>query len=322
MAFTPIDPNKAEVRITGTAPNYGLDFYIPKGERGDVGPVGPTGPATYTNLSVGVVETGPETAGATGPQGLKGDKGDPGGIIAATTLADGTDLNSITDAGSYRFASTGSTTALNYPKTGIGGLLLVLRSSSTIATQTIYPLSNSLLKGVWQRNLVTTWSPWYFMSSSRVDQTAGRAIYEWDDANGREQLIYGDTGWRQVIAVGENATFPNMQAFIRRVNNEVEFTCYETTSAAAVSGAQSLYVVPTGFRYVLGASPAMVPGMVMDSGANLVTTSTMYLASAGTYTVMLKATSGVRHYSTLRWKTMEAWPTSLPGTSYGSIPNA
>lgn len=42
MSFTPTDPTKAEVRITGTAPNYQLDFYIPAGPQGLPGDQAPS----------------------------------------------------------------------------------------------------------------------------------------------------------------------------------------------------------------------------------------------------------------------------------------
>lgn len=55
MTFTPTDPTKAEVRVTGTAPNQELEFYIPRGGKGDPGNNGATGPAN--TLQIGTVTT-------------------------------------------------------------------------------------------------------------------------------------------------------------------------------------------------------------------------------------------------------------------------
>ena len=39
-------------------------------------------------------------------------------------------------------------------------------------------------------------SKWKNVPSQRVDTTAGRAVYVWDNVNNREQLAFGDTGYR------------------------------------------------------------------------------------------------------------------------------
>lgn len=71
MAFTPTDATKAEVRVTGSAPNQQLDFYIPAGPKGDTGIGGPAGPSNA--LTILGTATGPQQPGTPGPQGPAGD---------------------------------------------------------------------------------------------------------------------------------------------------------------------------------------------------------------------------------------------------------
>lgn len=238
-------------------------------------------------------------------------------------------LNTILTVGTYRQSQTSGVNATlenNYPYVGAYGTLHVMNTSiGGDIWQEFHPQTyNTTADGrVFYRRAYSNgnWSPWRTYASSRWDQTAGRAMYHWDTLNTREQLIYGDTGWRQVLSPGDIANMPNMQAYIRRVGHTVHFHAYETTAGGTASGATSLYVTPTGFRFVLGASPGMIAGSVIDSGALPISGASIYLASAGTYTVTLRAVSGVRHYATISWTTTDSWPTTLPGTAYGSIPN-
>ncbi|UVK58680.1 minor tail protein [Arthrobacter phage GantcherGoblin] len=322
MAFTPIDPNKAEVRITGTAPNYGLDFYIPKGERGDVGPVGPTGPATYTNLAVGVVETGPETAGATGPQGLTGAKGDPGGFVAGTAL-NTADLNSITTPGLYKQDnSANSTLVANYPKASVSGSLLVYDRVGAGASASVFQQFTPAISSTagspffyirYSMTNHTQWSPWRMFNSSRFDQTAGRVLYQWDEANAREQLVYGDTGWRDVTASLMNG-WTGTSLWLRRIGYVVYIRAYNMVGTSATLN--KFYTLPVGFQRspsgteYLTSSDGFTPLSIENAGNVLafVNTSNRFAGAFGNFTP---------------FTTIDAWPTSLPGTAAvgGTIPN-
>ncbi|UQS94693.1 minor tail protein [Arthrobacter phage Zeina] len=331
MAFTPIDPNKAEVRITGTAPNYGLDFYIPKGERGDVGPVGPVGPATYTNLSVGVVETGPETAGATGPQGLKGDKGDPGGLVQTDLLT--TDLNALINvSGAYNQPnSANATTALGYPYAGFIGSIIILRRAQDRVTQIAYPNTGATTAGniFYSRiNTATGFEPWKVFSSSRVDQTAGRVIYEWDSVNNREQLIWGDTGWRQmpVPVVAGKVSSGNFQ--LRRVGSTVYCKLDSILiDTSTTTGAATLLLnadIPSGFRMLANERSLQNVGLSNDAlrqqVISLFTDIWWVRTISDTGVSNLRPTTAL--LGTVSWSTDQPWPTSLPGVTVTAPINA
>jgi len=291
----------AEADISGVAPDLKLDLVLPRGE------IGPS-----LNIGDILTITGPAAPGTVGPQGLTGPKGDPGGLTTAVTLGTGSDLNNYTDAGIYRAISGNATTVLNHPKDNLGGHLIVLRGASTIVTQLFYPLATNY-RGFWQRNMVTSWTPWQFIASQRVDQSAGRAIYVWDDVNNRDQLIYGDTGWRELSSTGLLNGWTANSVLIRRVNNLVSFKIYQLNPSAAT--ADIFTQIPAGFIRTHGAGTILFP----KSNAEV---AFLQLTSGG----MTFGTRGVAVYGTggfceVQWTTAESWPTSLPGTASGSISN-
>lgn len=317
MSPTPTDPAKAQVWITGQAPNLEMEVYVPagptgvRGPQGDLGPVGP--PPTLTVVDT---VTGPETPGAQGAQGVKGDRGDPGGWVASTDLG-AANLNTIVTPGLYRQNnSANSTAANNYPvdgALGTGVLEVIQQAAATTYTMQRYSPFGTSVRAFymrWQSN--GTWTPWRAYNATRVDQTAGRAIYAWDDLNSREQLIYGDTGRRDVAAAAANGwVFGSLE--VRRTGSMVSLSIYglNRNSSAQNWG----YQLPVGFRpsgYVrfltqTHANPSAVAPAEIDP-------STGYV-SAGWVTP-------TAHHGTVTYQTSDPWPTTLPGAAIGSIPNA
>lgn len=72
----------AEVTMTGDAPNHGLKFVIPRGDKGDTGAKGDKGEAfTYSDFTaeqLAALKGAKGDKGEPGATGAKGDKGDPG----------------------------------------------------------------------------------------------------------------------------------------------------------------------------------------------------------------------------------------------------
>ena len=88
---TGAEGSTATVTITGTAPNYVLNFTIPKGDKGDKGEKGDTGakgdkgdPFTYADF------TPEQLAALKGAKGDKGDRGETGADGVTPTLSIGT----------------------------------------------------------------------------------------------------------------------------------------------------------------------------------------------------------------------------------------
>lgn len=295
----------ADATITGQAPQRKLNLEIPRG---------PQGPA----LTVTVVgtETGPEAPGVPGPKGDKGDKGDAGGFTNGTDLGTN-DLNSIQTAGLYRQSNgTNATTARNYPNNGTSGILECFYASGTELIQTWYPLSgnaNSSGKVVYVRRWSgAVWSSWMAHAASRVDQTAGRAMYTHDDQNGRDQLTYGDTGNRLLTL--DNGYLGSL--FIRRIGYEVYLFGTVKRPPGITMNGTFLTALPAGF---LPATSAWTFYPARHSAVG--SWHTLYrkydlLAFEG----VTGDTDGAECRFDISWSTLQSWPATLPGTANGSIP--
>lgn len=300
----------AQATISGQAPDRKLNLEIPRGQ---------TGPPLFATV-VGTV-TGPETPGATGMKGDKGDKGDPGGFTTATDL--GTmDLNTILTAGLYRVTQGANvTTALNYPMTlnATAVMHVMMVSATNVIQQFEFVLSTPSGRGFWQRttsNGGTTWGAWRFFASQRVDNTAGRAIYTWDDTAvpGREQLLWGDTGSREISAFLDATKWVAGNIKIRRVGSEVELRAYGLDNVAGVVGSVGVLnaQLPAGFR-----NQHTVAGMA-QVGATIGQVITAFSATNAT---IVGVVDGAICGFTAKWQTTDPWPTVLPGNADGTIPN-
>lgn len=274
----PDDPAKAQAWLSGVGtPEMELDLYVPRG-----------------------------------------NKGDPGGITLGTILGTA-NLDEIKASGVYRQTGTAAATVLNnYPVTA-PGVLLVLESNAGAQLEQEYrphyysPVATYAQVTYRRQFYNAAWSPWRTFAAQRVDNTAGRAIYAWDPTANREQLIYGDTGWRNI-----SASFPTLTAgavYMRRngaacslVMNDCRFSDPNGTAAFTP-------VVPVGFRPTLW--------------ENFQSISSASIASAGN-AVRVRSDSGISIYDYVTnaqirlsgtWQTVDPWPTTLPGTAVGSVPN-
>ena len=280
MARTPTDPTKAQVWITKGLDDLDFEFYFPQGP-----------------------------------------KGDPGGIVDGVILGTA-DLNTIVTTGLYRQIDTSGTGSLvrNYPYPSGYGTLLVLVTSGGDVEQTFYPqFYNSEIDGrtFYRRNRSNgIWNPWRAFNSTRVDQTAGRAMYQWDDLNNREQLIYGDTGWREVssnLLNGATAT----QFQLRRRNDSI-YARINTLKLPSTSITDAIFIPPAGFRTTIDST-----GLLREQIATGNAFGFTYGGNVVLYgTVATGANNTTHRFSgLLQATTDEPWPTTLPGVADGTIPN-
>lgn len=140
----------------------------------------------------------------------------------------------------------------------------------------------------------------------RVDNTVGRRAFAWDAANSREQLIYGDTGFRDIRgAMNSTALLDGGKAIIRRTGNTVELSLYDirpTSGTASIIGSQaSGFSPPDRFGALLSVSSL---GAVRES----------IVFSNGQVTVY-NAAGGDRIRASLMWTTAQPWPITLPGVA-------
>lgn len=251
------------------------------------------------------------------PIGGSGGMGDP------ATLDVKLDLNTLTASGSYS-NGIGVTTAQNYPVSGVAGLTQVRRinGQAGLVHQEWTPFPHDKGLNLWARGTyvrmlnTSTWSSWNFIPMQRVDNIAGRAIYTWDDTNNREQLIYGDTGMRDISASLLNGwKADNIR--IRRVGSTVTLSVWKLDPATKTD--TFAYVLPAGFGPAGGynGSLAFIVRTTGSSvGSLLITAQTKYIQPepAG-------ISFGAGGIGLISWTTDDPWPTSLPGTAVGTIPN-
>ncbi|UQS94692.1 minor tail protein [Arthrobacter phage Zeina] len=265
------------------------------------------------NLTITDTNTSPSSEVVVGPQGPIGPKGDPGGWLASTVIAIGASLDTITTSGLYLNPS--SNWAMGPANATTGGHLEVI-SSSGYVYQRYVNINEQRKVFTRTRNSAGTWTAWRAHNTVRVDQTAGRSIYMWDDINSRDQLIYGDTGWRDLTPVnGWTAT----SLKLRRIGQTVYLHAANANGSAATTDAIS-EVLGVGFRCnVLPVSvrvPVMTGTTTDATRAAAVDISTNNLRVFGAaYTAL---TAGNIYVT---YPTIDTWPTTLPGTASGSIPN-
>ena len=230
-------------------------------------------------------------------------------------------LNSATERGIwYQSTSSEATLAQNYPAAGGVGFLIVnsfagatSATTTAITTQEYHHIGTTGVVMVYRRRRsagsLGTWSAWRAATSQRADNTAGRAVYIWDASNLREQLVYGDSGWRNITSTGDTGVLSAGGVHIRRQGYMVTIRILEGTVCTASDGLCA--VLPASFksdaarRFVVASSSGVVTARTSGDGSNF------RIGAATTFGEAVEITYTVT----------SAWPTVLPGTAIGLIPN-
>lgn len=146
-----------------------------------------------------------------------------------------------------------------------------------------------------------------------TDESVGRRIFTWDNVNSRWQMTYGDTGDR-TAAITYTNNWANSYGVhrLRRIGNTVYLVAaLDSTNATA----DAAFTVPSGFRPTLAAITAVAIG----GGSNLPRTLSLGTDGVGTiYRAGMTPQGGWQ--LTVAYPTNDSWPSSLPGTAAGSIP--
>jgi hypothetical protein len=228
-------------------------------------------------------------------------------------------LNTLVTPGLYRQSSTANaTTTLGYPIEGSIGSIEVVNAGGLVFQRLTSHLQGGGRSIFVRRSLAangSSWGSWREFASQRVDKTAGIAIYAWDSANGREQLTYGDTGWRDVTSLLVNG-YTADQVLVRRTTWSVTWKFINLSGAAATS---------------VTCLPAIAG--FMNTGATQRDTGRGFLFEVSTSTVrrISNHASGMffaafpfagQNYGEVSLSIDAPWPTALPGTASGAIPNA
>lgn len=242
----------------------------------------------------------------------------PGGITQGGNLTT-LDLNAVTTPGVYYQKLSGWVTAANnYPSVGNCGSLTVTNwgtgaDGEVVQQYTCYPnqaLSITTFGAFVRTRRSGAWSPWRAYALQRVDDTAGRAIYTWDDVSSREQMIYGDSGVRNIIAAiaGQSTAASDPSVLIHRNGNLVTLI-FENLQPATSADWTPFTSLPAGFRPRL-----RNPHRFFITASNLGEQRSMFLYTSGAMTIFgAKNTDVIR--SSITYPTVDPWPTSLPGTA-------
>lgn len=232
-------------------------------------------------------------------------------------------LDTITTPGIYFQGSSANATPANgYPVARPGVLKVSPNASGNVLHEYTYEQGGySLSTKRWKWS--GSWNTWRLDAINRIDQTAGRAMYTWDNLSNREQLFYADTGWRNVTAASDpglyNAFFAvgvtelaALPLLIRRVGYKVFARVgvdKTATGNVTCSGA-----FPAGFGVVSGVA---TPSYASNSAAEIVR---VFPTPTGIIYQRPSAATGCS--GMVEWFTDDPWPTALPGTAFGTIPNA
>jgi hypothetical protein len=230
-----------------------------------------------------------------------------------------TDLNTVLTPGLYRQATGSNATApRNYPPAVIGaaGVLEVLNVLGTgdfcVQRFTAQGAVAGFTRNVYQRRWNgSVWSAWVSITSTRVDKTAGIAVYAWDDVAAREQLVYADTGQRDVTALFADVASGTVLLSRTLYTVTLSFVNTQFSDASASLAHSYQAALPASFRPINAQRIALPSGI---NNAGLVTAFTNGDLS------LVKGTT-LALYNELSFKTNAAWPSSLPGTASGTIPN-
>lgn len=300
-----------------------------------------------------VVEVHPTVPSPPGPQGQVGPKGDPGGWVAASNIANDVNLDTLTTAGMYfRGTAAGTTTALGYPLTGWAGWVEVLASGGTVmqrATTTHSgPGTNAWMGNTWFRTKYGgSWQAWAridaidlaarqlsgtgfptmaaAVGTRYTDTAATNGAVEWIKSSGTGtsgwEVTYGDTGWRD-ISDSLNASWVKSTVApscrIKRVGSRVTFEARLNPAPSLVgnsrSGGNALLTIPLRFN-----PSSYIPqgNVLLNSRAfGVVSTigSTTQLQINPDMTLSGNWTATDLLGVSATWEVNQAWPTTLPGT--------
>ena len=245
-----------------------------------------------------------------------GPKGEPGGWNVGTGLGD-RNLDDITTPGLYHQADGAKgLSALNYPREKAAGALQVyswnggLFQEFTLIGATPTPATS----GKYIRSTRgSVWTSWAFYPIQRVDNTAGKAIYTWDDTINKEQMIYGVSGVRNItsLAAGLNTTTESGgdPAILLSREGSTVTLMFENAKPLANGDWNVFSGLPVGFRPKLK-NPQRY--FILASTNSTVSAKSMFFYTSGAMVVFGAASTDV-YRQTITYPTVDAWPTTLPG---------
>jgi len=183
-----------------------------------------------------------------------------------------------------------------------------------------------VLAGKGYAEVVSDGTGWHVLGAQYANETVGRRIFTWNHAystGGGFQLSYGDTGVRS-LTLTPNAPCSTLAVEIRRLGNICHIDVSWLNGVITTPQAEfnlSDTALPSGFgntRIQRGVAwtnyLASAGGAIHIASGNILKAN---VVSAG-----MSAAGGSTMQRSWAYTTLDAWPTVLPGTAVGSIPNA
>lgn len=141
-----------------------------------------------------------------------------------------------------------------------------------------------------------------FRSLLQIKESIGRVLTVWDYRNQREQMIYGDTGWRNITSLLASGTYA-ANVWIRRQGSEVTVNMQDVTTGA---GLVTLFTLASGYR---PDGPSVRAGIISDGNNSRVVSP-----FGSSFRLMSMPGSGFWAGS-VTFTTNDPWPTALPGVA-------
>jgi hypothetical protein len=262
-------------------------------------------------------------------------RGLPGAAVPWGSGLGAADLDTITAPGVYVQVDTGTATPERHYPSASTGVLEVYQVTGNLRMQRFTPTSgtHAPVRGVFvRRQFNGTWAAsWSFIATQRVSDVAGRAIFTYDDVRGGEQLIYGDTGWRTISAwdaagviTGDPLPSPWVPQSgragalrVRRIGREVFVSILSLGTSGAASTTDRLWVASSGFTPASADREAQMIPWHQANGVYKPLALRAGLARADYFTT---AAGDFCPLAQIVYVTDAAWPTTLPGSAFGTIP--
>jgi hypothetical protein len=148
------------------------------------------------------------------------------------------------------------------------------------------------------------------------DESVGRREFSWqqDSPGPRWVMTYGDTGWRDITLENGWAVTSTSNVKIRREGSTVSLHIPFSLTAASKT-TDIFYTLPAGFAPT-GLGTTATIGLVAEQGGTVAT----FIRKSGSALTCVSTATAIQ--GVLQWSTTDAWPTSLPGVAFGSIPIA
>ena len=229
-------------------------------------------------------------------------KGDPGGWVS-TNVTSGVNFDDYKTVGLYAFSINAAQASTNAPSRWGGSLEVIAYNAPNYLMQRY---TDSRTQLIFMRTFSTAWGAWSSFAATRVSQTAGRAIYMFDVLNNREQLIYGHTGFR--LMNGLLRTLTAGSVYIKLENNQVVVIFADAQFSDPV----------TNILYLPELSPNGFGCYPWESG--MLATGQMVKTTVTNFRIYNHIPSNI-YQGSLRYDTIQNWPTTLPGSPAGLIPN-